>query len=303
MRAHPGPVPAEHQGGGRPDLLDPVAVVEGGDQQQRAGLRAEVGEAARKGLLETLRERHEGDRVALEDARQRRARQLERCQGVAPRHLEDPPVLRRVEVRGGRGDERGGRSLGKRAEVQLRQADPVEGARGARAVRHHQGDRFRTEAAGHERERVARRPVEPMGVLRDDEQGARRGALGEQLQGGERDAIGVRCRRIGQAQRDEERVALMVRQVLPPAQDGVQELVEPGEGEVGLGLDAGRREHLEAAALHPLAQRPDERGLADARLPVDQQALAAQARALEQPVEHGRLRLSPKERGRGLPMR
>jgi hypothetical protein len=51
--------------------------------------------------------------------------------------------------------------------------------------------------------------------------------------------------------------------------DRPQQLGQPGEGELGLGLDPGGAEHAQVAGAG--GGRPQQRGLADARLAVQQQ--------------------------------
>ena len=88
--------------------------------------------------------------------------------------------------------------------------------------------------------------------------------------------------------------------VVEPVEQRRDELGEAGERDVGLGLDAAGPQHAQAGRL---ADRPaHQRGLADARLAVQQQgAAAARARLLQQPVDPCPLAFASYEHRRSLP--
>jgi hypothetical protein len=65
----------------------------------------------------------------------------------------------------------------------------------------------------------------------------------------------------------------------------MQELVQPGEGELGLCFDASRRQDPTAAGLKALASTLQQRRLADARFAADDQRAADTRQTIDEPIE------------------
>jgi hypothetical protein len=117
------------------------------------------------------------------------------------------------------------------------------------------------EAPGREEERVEAGPVEPVGVVHDDQQ---RLVFGGGREKGERPRIhGGRHRRaLVQPERGTQRGPLRCGQVVEITLTGPQDVREPGEGQVALELDTDARAHRE----RPGAGRVDD-GVEQRRLP------------------------------------
>ena len=114
----------------------------------------------------------------------------------------------------------------------------LERALEALADRHEQHDRFVFEAAGDERKHVCGRTVEPLSILGDNEhRGSPRG-FGKQIQRGERRQEGVRSGHLRHPERRQQRVALGDRELVDFVEDGLQQLMQPGECQQRLGLHA-----------------------------------------------------------------
>jgi hypothetical protein len=104
-----------------------------------------------------------------------------------------------------------------RFQIQYDQAGLLERAVIALADRRQQHDGFELEPTRYEREYVRRRGVEPLGVLRDDEQWALGGGLGQQLERRQRSAEEVRPAPFDDAERRLERHALRLGQLVDVA--------------------------------------------------------------------------------------
>ena len=91
-----------------------------------------------------------------------------------------------------------------------------------------------------------------------------------------------------QAERDPQGRCLRLGQAARAGQQGAEQLVDRGVGQVRLGHCSGGLQHAQVRGL--LTRVPQQGGLADSRLTTEQQAAAvAGARAGEQPVDRGRL--------------
>ena len=137
----------------------------------------------------------------------------------------------------------------------------------------HHGHGFDPQPAGDELQRLHRRPVQPLGVVHDAEQGLFLGDLAEQGQDGQphQEAVG---RGAGpQAEGRPEGVALRAREPVQPLQVRAAELVQAGVRELHLGLDAGRA--ADPAAGRAVDEELEQRGLADSGLAAQHQDPAA----------------------------
>jgi hypothetical protein len=118
-----------------------------------------------------------------------------------------------------------------------------------RANREHQADTVGDQAPGGEPQRLGRRLVEPLLVVdHADERPARRD-LGHQAEHGQPDQETIRGRSRGQAEGHPQRVPLRRGQVAGVIQHGRAQLMQAGEGQLHLGLDARRPRHPAAAGL------------------------------------------------------
>ena len=173
--------------------------------------------------------------------------------------------------------------VGESADEQLRQPGQVAPLAGL-AGREHQPDRVRREAARNERQRQRGGAVLPLRVVDHADERALLGGAGEQAEHGdaEQEAVGRRAR--AQAEGGAQRVALWSRQRVEAVEQRCAQLVQAGERQLHLGLDAGRPH--DAAVRRTRHQVLEQRRLADARLAAEHEHLApAPADGLEQPFE------------------
>jgi hypothetical protein len=161
----------------------------------------------------------------------------------------------------------------------------------ADAEQHPQG--FGPEPSGDERENVQGRRVEPMRVVDDQQHGRLAGGLAEQVERSQSDHEELwgtpRGGRLGHSEGPQQRFRLNRGQTWDLVQHRSRQLVQPGEGQMALGLHAGRGEHGESRALR-LARGPcKERGLADARSTADHERPACLRQSVDEGVESGEL--------------
>ena len=131
------------------------------------------------------------------------------------------------------------------ADDELRQ--PVEGPLAGRLAHgEDQPDRLRAQPARHERERLRRRRVEPLRVVDDADQRPLLRRVGQQAQDRQPDEEPVRRVAVAQAERRAERIALRAGQALEPVHERRAQLLQPGERELHLRLDARRADDVAA---------------------------------------------------------
>ena len=131
------------------------------------------------------------------------------------------------------------------------------------------------------RRRRGRAGVEPVGVVDDDEERCVLRRRGEQRERrcADREPIGLPP--FLETERDPKRGRLVWRQALDPRKERPAELQEPGELELGLGLDAGGPRHRHRPGEPD--RIPQERRLPDPGLAAnDEHATLPCARVLEQ---------------------
>ena len=146
------------------------------------------------------------------------------------------------------------------------------------------GHRFRQKSSRDEPEDLRRRPIEPLCVVDQAYERLLLGHLGQQTEDCQPDQEAVRSGSTPQAERGAERIALRTRQTLEPIQKRRAELLQPGERELHLGLDA--RRSRDATLRRPLHQVVQQGGLADPRLAAHDQHLAPpRPHALQQPLD------------------
>ena len=149
--------------------------------------------------------------------------------------------------------------------------------------------------AGHEAEDVGRRPVEPPHVLDHDQRPAGRRPLPHESESGDGDRHDVRHVGVLAAQSPEQCGPQLGGKVVDVPEDGVQELVEAGEGEVRLGRHSGGGQHGAAVGPSLAGERLDEGGLPDPGVPVQQNAGAPPGGRVERRPQAGQLVVAPVE--------
>jgi len=185
-------------------------------------------------------------------------------------------------------------------DEERRQPGQVAGVAG-RAERENQRDRRRREPAGHEPQHLGRRTVEPLDVVDEADERSPLGHLGQEAEHRAADQEGVRVPARGQPEGRAEGVALRPRQVPQPLQQGRAQLVQAGEGDRPLGLDARRPQ--QAAPRGPRRHVVEQGGPADARLaPHDQGPAPPVPHVVDQPVERARLGGAPHQPGPSTPV-
>ena len=152
----------------------------------------------------------------------------------------------------------------------------------------HQADRLGAEAAGHEREDLAEAWSSHCPSSTGHTSGCSAATCGQQAQHGQADQEPVRRRPRAHAEHGAQGIALRGRQRLQAVQHRRAQLMQSGERELHLRLDAGGPRHPAARRLP--GQVVQQRRLADARLAVHHQRPAlARAKRPDQPVQHAAL--------------
>jgi hypothetical protein len=243
---------------------------------RRRTWRRRATSAAREGLRELRR----GDREpgGLQACRRRRRRpgELDQRERIAGGLDEDASAQDRVEVGRPAIQQLGGRRRAQSLHVERPEPCIVERGRATRA---HGGDhrqRLAVQPPGDERERVQSRAIEPVRVIHDEQDRPGRGRrLTQELEGGESDSEGIRLELLAGAEGDVQRPPLRGRQETGVSHDGEQQLVQPGEPELGLRLHSRGAQGPAAGGLDAVARGAQQRGLADpGRAPQDQRSAA-----------------------------
>ena len=149
----------------------------------------------------------------------------------------------------------------------------------------HHADRLRPQPARNERQDLRRGTVEPLLVIDDAHKRPVPGHLGQQAQGGQTDQEPVRCRARAEAECGPQRVTLRRRQTLQAVQHRRAQLVQDGERQLHLRLDAPRVRYPAARRLP--GEVLQQRGLAHPRLAVHYESAAfTRTHSRHQPTEH-----------------
>jgi hypothetical protein len=245
------------------------------DQQQRARVGGQAPDPLAEGPFQPGGEREHvvqgrppGQLVGLQ-----RPWQLQQGQRVAAGPLDQPVDLRRGQLGAGP-DEQGRRGLRvEPAQAQLGQAGGRELARVAVAGGEQQHHPLGLKTAGGEPQHLGRRAVQPLGLVDQAEHRPVLGRLGQQAEHGHRHEKPVPAVRGtglaapaggGEAEGAGERGRLGLGEAPGQLQDRPQELVQGGERQLGLGLDAGGPEH--GHPLGPPGGMLEQGGLADTAL-------------------------------------
>ena len=253
--------------------------------QQAPGRDRKRVEPSPEALLDPARERHRArEREPARQLRRREStRQLQQRQRVAARLADDLVADLRVHGPGEHG-------VQQRVRIVLRQTLHVQLGQPRQLVarrtrREDQADRFRLQAARDEREDLCRGAIEPLCVVHHADQRLLLGRVGQQAQDRESDEEAVRRRPGTEAERGPQRIALRHRETLETIEHRRQQLMQPGEGQLHLRLDAGGAYHTAAGRL--LDEVVQQRRLAHARLaPQHQGPALARADRFDEPVEH-----------------
>jgi hypothetical protein len=170
------------------------------------------------------------------------------------------------------------------AQLKLLESRSVEGALLTLAHREQNGSRIGNEPFHGEDERIARRDVDPLGVVDDDEERARFGGGGQQAQRGGANREAVLRPRLAEAQGALERLRLLRWDLVEVAEERAEQLQEPGEGKLGFVLHSERAH--DRHALGALGGIVEQGRLAEARLTAKhERAATPPSRALEQFVD------------------
>ena len=236
--------------------LQRSAVLERGDQQQRAGRLRQLGGARREGVLEPVGERQVGGREHAVAEPLDRDRQLDERERVAVGLAQDPVAQGVGELRRAGVEQHPG--VGRAEPLERELLQPRRRERGVEPVaqRDDHRDRIGLQTARREREHVGARVVEPVRVLDECEQGRLGGCLREQVERCQRDQEPVRRRRVTQPERGEQRLPLGRGERHDVPEHRAHELVQAGERQVALGLHAGGRAAPAGRARRPRGGRP-----------------------------------------------
>jgi hypothetical protein len=169
---------------------------------------------------------------------------------------------------------------------------PLELRRKPRELREQEADGLGVDAAGREREHLARRRVEPLEVVDRDDHRRRAGERAQQVEQPERDRVrlGRRTGGHGPQQRDLERQPLRRRQcgerlLLDP----VDQVDERGEGELRLRAARTGREYPAPTCPRGRDRRLPQRRLADAGVALENEDGGAAAGSGDEPLDRGEL--------------
>ena len=256
------------------------------DQQQLLRLRREHLEAPAEALLDMTCQGSRG--WMCESARRlircQPQRQLEQRERISAR-LGDDAVAHLLVQRhpDDRGQQRPRIILTKTFDHQLREPGRVA-LLGARADSEDDADRLRQQAARHERQRLRRGTIQPLRIIDQADQRAFLGHLGQQAQDGQADEKAIGRVPGGQAERGAQRIALRTREPFEPIEHRRAQLMQPGERELHLGLDARSASH--ATPHRMLGDVLQQRCLAHTCVPADcERPALSRPNRLEQPVE------------------
>ena len=219
-------------------------------------------------------------------------RELHEGEWIAAR-LDDQP-LEHLLVEGRPQDgleERPGIAMTKWLDVHLGQA-PQRPTHLPRAEQ--DGDPLGCEPASREPEDLCGRAIEPLGVIDQAEEAVLLRRLGEESENRESDEERVRCRPDTKSEGDLERLALRLGQTLAKRQDRRTELLDGGERELHLAVDAGSPDDPERPG--PRHRVVEERGLADSRVAMDDERPAIPVTSgLHRSVDSRSLALPPQQ--------
>jgi hypothetical protein len=228
-------------------------------------------------------------------ARARGERQLGQRQRVAGRMLEDPRALPRIQARVPDQDHPLRLVRAERAQHHDGHVRLDEHVLEAVADRGQQRDRHGGDPARHEPQDPEGGVVHPVQVVGGHEQPAAARRPGHQLERRDRGREHIRCRAVGMTERGPQHLPRPGREQLEGASQGVEQLVQPGVRDPGLGRHPGGPQDGAAIAGGQVRGRVQQRRLARARLADEQQA--ATAGTAEHPRDRGQLTVAADQPG------
>ena len=170
---------------------------------------------------------------------------------------------------------------------------------GRRPDREHQRYRLRQQAAPDESEDLGGGLVEPLRVVHDAQHRLLLGGLRHEAERREGDQEPVGAISGGKPERDAEPATLRLGQRPEPAEHRRAQLVQPGEGELHLRLDAGHAGHPETGRLGD--QMSQQFRLADPRLsPHDQDGALTASHVRDEPSQDLQLAGPAEQPGRRM---
>ncbi|MCV2488378.1 hypothetical protein OF117_03305 [Geodermatophilus sp. YIM 151500] len=281
------------------DHLDLPGRVEGRDQHGRTGVRREAADLTEECSLEVVAERQEvGERSATGDLLGRQQPgELADGERVAGGDL-DEPVDDRVGRRGAADvlDQGGHGPARQAAELDPPDLRDVQPVGCAAADGEQDGDPLRRQPSRGEDQGVRGRRIGPLGVVHEADQASVAGRLAQQRQHSGGDEEPVAPSGVGEPNRGARRGRLRGRERGDQVEHRPQQLVEGGEGQLRLGLDAGRAEHPQVGCGPRRAVQ--QRGLADAGVPhEDDRRARVRAHGPHHVVQEGALGLAAMQHG------
>jgi hypothetical protein len=223
-----------------------------GDQQQGLRVAREAVHPLQERPLQLVGQRQlERQRLGPRQLRRRQGRrQLDQGQRVAAGLGGQPLAHTRVHRRRRpRRQQRRHGLLVQAPDLQLGQPGGVEPARVTAAGGEQHRHPFSLQPPGDEHQGVGRRLVEPVRVVDHTQHGPPLGHLGEQAEDGHRGQEPVVVAATLQAERGPKGRGLGPGQAPDLTEDRPQQLVQAGEGQLGLGLDAARLQDLHVGSM------------------------------------------------------
>lgn len=222
-------------------------------------------------------------------------REFEQRQRVAARLRQEPLADARGESGEPVDEERSGVGLVEWLEVVLGESGRVEEGLQSASERGHEPDSGASGPPSDERQHGRAGAVDPWQVVDDDEDRASGGGSNEQLERGVRRQQLVRRGPLTQTEGHRERFGVGRPQAIDAIEEWAQELVQPGEADVGLELRTGRPQEPCAGTPRIGGDHVEQRGLADPGLARDQHGPAFPRRAVDERGEPLNVLLLPDE--------
>ena len=270
----------------------------GPDEREHAlGRLGQLSYALEEEALEVAREGQPvGQRVAAGELRGRQGRrELEQGEGIAVRLRDEDVAHRRSDSAVTPApDQRRGRVAVERPELERLEIARLEAVLPMPPSGEHHRDALGVQPPGDEEQGVRRRRVQPLRVVHEAQHRSLLREFGQEGEARDGDEEPVLTTSLGQPERSPERHRLRPREAIEQRQPGTDQLVQAGERQLGLRLDAARREHVHPGGA--LARVLEQRRLAETRVTAqDERAAPGGARRLEQRTETGALLLAPEE--------
>jgi hypothetical protein len=275
-----------------PDLAQRRSTVQRRGQQGRPGLGGKVVQPAGERLLQACRERRRSRRQARR-RRGRRAGELDQRQRIARSLGEDAGTQHRVELGRPSIQQLGRRRRAQPLDVERRESRVIERGRTTSSHRGDHRQRLAVQPPGDERQGAQSRAIEPVRVIHHEHDRAALGRLTQELEGRESNSEGIRLDLLAGAKRRVQRPPLRGGQPGGVFKDGVQQLVQTGERELGLRLHSHRGQRPAASSLGSLAGEVQKRRFADTGLATQHQRSAARREAVHHSRDEPGLSLAP----------